>query len=350
MEKMIRIPPKRDLAEGLKKLEALVGNTPIQKLNLPKVELYCKLEFLNYSGSIKDRSALYVIKNGVKSGEINERTTIVESSSGNFASSLATFCKFLGLHFQSVIDPNITKTYENFLNVSCENVHKVTTKDTHGGYQRVRIAKVQELVAQITDSFWPNQYANVSCMEAHYASTGGEVCEQIDHLDYAFIAVSSGGCIAGLSNRLREHYPGIKIIAVDAVGSVIFSDKARPRYIPGVGSTSRPALVDDATIDEVVHVEEPDTIDACHELVRDYGLFGGGSTGTAFSAIKSYFDDYHGPSRPKVLMLAADRGHAYLDTIYNPDWCQWLSSQYPDQQQARPQLRPQGSPMLDLHV
>ena len=322
------IESKQDLGTGLRQLEALVGKTPVQKLYMPKIELLCKLEYMNYTGSIKDRPAFFVIKNAVQSGEINQSTTIIESSSGNFASSLSTFSKFLGIQFQPVIDPNITKIYENFLNVSCETVHKVTERDAHGGYQRIRIKKVQDLLNGIGNSYWPNQYANPSCQEAHYLSTGGEVCDQIDQLDFAFIAVSSGGCIAGLSNRLRENYPGIKIIAVDAVGSVIFSDKACPRYIPGVGSTSRPALVDEATIDEVVHVPEPETIAACLELVDVHGMFGGGSTGTVYAAIKSYFAAYRGLAKPKVLMFAADRGHAYLDTIYNPTWQSWLYSQH----------------------
>jgi cysteine synthase A len=317
------------LRDQLRHLEKVVGNTPVQRIESKRFELFCKLEFLNFTGSVKDRPAFYVIKKGVESGIIGPNSTIIESSSGNFASALAAIARNLNIQFIPVIDPNIVKSYENFLYLCCDSVAKVTERDDQGGFQRTRIGKVSDLIQQIPHSFWPDQYGNPLCMEAHYYTTGAEICEQVAPLDFAFIGVSSGGSIAGISNRLKEHFPKIKIIAVDALGSVIFNDQSRRRYIPGIGSTSRPALVDKAIIDEVVWVSEPETVKACHRLLRHHGIFGGGSTGTVYAAIEDYFKDYRGSGRkPRVLMLSPDRGHAYLDTVYNHQWCSWLMAQH----------------------
>ena len=135
-----------------------------------------------------------------------------------------------------------------------------------------------------------------------------------------FIGVSTAGTIAGVSRRLKEHYPDIRVIAVDTEGSAIFGGAPRKRHIPGVGSSIVPPLLSYARIDDVVQIPERETVEACRELLTTHGLFVGGSSGTSFAAIKRYAARMPALKRPRVLFLCPDRGTPYLDTVFDPAW------------------------------
>jgi 2,3-diaminopropionate biosynthesis protein SbnA len=312
--------PQSDLLERLTMAEQIVRETPIIRLRHPKVDLYTKLEFMNGVGSIKDRPALWILKRAIERGEITRDTTIVESSSGNFACALAVFCRILKLEFIPVIDPLITPLYEIFLRANCARVEKVEDSDNGGSFLKTRLNMVQTLLHDIPNSFWTNQYENLDGMSAHYELTAEEICRSMTELDYVFLGVSSGGTIAGVSRRMKEHFKGIRVVAVDAEGSVIFGQSPKKRHIPGIGSSISPGLVKRAFIDEVVIVPENDTVTACHTMLEKYNLFVGGSTGTVYSAIESYFAARQFAHNPKALFLCCDKGTAYLHNIYDPDW------------------------------
>jgi cysteine synthase A len=284
------------------------------------MDLFAKLEYVNPVGSIKDRPAYWILKRAAERGEISEETTVIESSSGNFAAALAAFTQLLGLRFIPVIDPNISSTYESFLRRICPTVVKVEERDDTGGFLKTRLEMVKQLCATIPNAYWTNQYANPDAMEAHYELTAGEICADFDALDYVFIGVSTAGTIAGVSRRLKEHYPGIQVIAVDTEGSAIFGGAPRKRHIPGVGSSIVPPLLEHARIDDVVLISERETVQACRELLATHGLFAGGSSGTAFAAIKRYAARMPADEHPKVLFLCPDRGTPYLDTVFDPVW------------------------------
>ena len=284
------------------------------------MNLFGKLEYVNPVGSIKDRVAYWILTRAAERGEINEETTVIESSSGNFASALASFTRLVGLKFIPVIDPNISSTYEGFLRRLCPTVVKVEERDDTGGFLKTRLHKVKELCASTPHAFWPNQYGNPDAMEAHYELTGSEICADFDSLDYAFIGVSTAGTIAGVSRRLKEQYPNVKIIAVDAEGSVIFGGPPKKRYIPGVGASIVPELLKHALIDDVVLVPERESVYACRELLLTHGLFVGGSSGTAFAAVKRYQGQMSSYRCPNVIFLCADRGTPYLDTVFDTTW------------------------------
>jgi 2,3-diaminopropionate biosynthesis protein SbnA len=308
------------LFERLIFAERIVRDTPVVPLSHPTVDLYTKLEFMNGVGSIKDRPALWVLKRAIERGEIRQDTIIVESSSGNFACALATFCQILKLKFIPVIDPLILPVYECYLRAHCEDVAKVEERDESGSYLKARLRKVQSILHDTPNSYWTNQYENLDGMAAHYELTAPEIYRAVPELDYIFLGVSSGGTIAGVSRRLKEHSNKIRVIAVDAEGSVIFGQPPKKRSIPGIGSSISPGLVKQALIDEVIIVPEIDAVNACHTLLRKYGLFVGGSTGTVYSAIESYFETKQFSGRPKVLFLCCDKGTAYLHTVYDPNW------------------------------
>ena len=287
------------------------------------VDLFAKLEYVNPIGSIKDRPAFWILKRAAERGQISENTTVIESSSGNFASALAAFTRLVGLRFIPVIDPNVSSTYESFLRRICDTVVKVDERDDTGGFLKTRLQMVEHLCMTVPNAYWTNQYGNPDAADAHYQLTAGEICAEFDSLDYVFIGVSTGGTIAGMSRRLKERYPNVRIIAVDTQGSVIFGDTPRKRHIPGVGSSIVPPLVAQALIDDVVLIPERETAAACRELLVRHGLFAGGSSGTAFAAVKRYapkMTRWRNGKRPVVLFVCADRGTPYLDTVFDPAW------------------------------
>jgi len=201
---------------------------------------------------------------------------------------------------------------------------KVEDRDDTGGFLKTRLQMVQRLCASTPHAYWTNQYGNPDAVDAHYHLTAGDICADFDSLDYVFIGVSTGGTIAGMSRRLKECYPKVRIIAVDTEGSVIFGDAPRKRHIPGVGSSIVPPLLAEALIDDVVLIPERETVAACRELLVTHGLFAGGSSGTAFAAIKRYTPKLTRTRNPKVLFLCADRGMPYLDTVFDPAWANEL--------------------------
>jgi len=288
------------------------------------VHLFAKLEYVNPVGSIKDRSAYWILKRAAERGEICNETTVIESSSGNFAAALAAFTHLVGLRFIPVIDPKISGSHESFLRRICPKVVKVEDLDDTGGFLKTRLEMVKHLCATVPNAYWTNQYGNLDAMEAHYELTAGEICADFDSLDYVFIGVSTAGTIAGVSRRLKEHYPDIRVVAVDTEGSAIFGGAPRKRHIPGIGSSIVPPLLSHARIDDVVWVPERETAAACQELLTTHGLFVGGSSGTSFAAIKRYAAKMSAFRRPKVLFLCPDRGTPYLDTVFDPKWASRL--------------------------
>ncbi|MDQ3265994.1 MAG: 2,3-diaminopropionate biosynthesis protein SbnA [Myxococcota bacterium] len=315
-----RRPPDPELLRRVLALAPLLRPTPVVPLRTQGLELYAKLEFHNPFGSIKDRTAYWILKGAVERGELRSGATVVESSSGNFAFALAGFAKLLGLRFVPVIDPNITGVTESFLRRTCDRVVKVEERDETGGYLGTRLRKVQELCAEIPGAYWPNQYGNPDGMDAHYQLTGAELCQQLERLDLVFIGVSTGGTIAGVSRRLKERFPAVRIVAVDAVGSVIFGGAPQRRHIPGIGASVVPELVAHARIDEVVMIPERQTAEACQALLWEHGLFVGGSSGSAFAAARQYPVLMKAQKPPVAVFICPDRGTAYLETVYNPGW------------------------------
>ncbi|QQF64478.1 2,3-diaminopropionate biosynthesis protein SbnA [Bacillus mojavensis] len=301
-----------------------VGKTPLIRLTMDGfnlTDIFVKLEYYNPTGSVKDRAASYILPKLLNDNLINQDTTIIESSSGNFGISLSTYCRFLDLNFLCVIDPNITTVNEVLIKNLSSEVIKVMVPDKHGGYLLSRINKVKELLKTRENSYWINQYASYYNAEAYYESLGSEICEELDHIDYLFMGVSSGGTITGVSQRVKEKFPSCKVIAVDTEGSVIFGGQAKKRYIPGVGSSMVPNILTQSRIDDVVIIEEYKAVQMCHRLLRENSMLVGGSSGLVLSAIEKYFRGKNLSIRPRILTIFPDRGERYMDTIYNADWC-----------------------------
>ncbi|MGH2941901.1 MAG: 2,3-diaminopropionate biosynthesis protein SbnA [Solirubrobacteraceae bacterium] len=300
-----------------------VGNTPVVALRRlfpdPDVEVIAKLELLNPGGSMKDRSARHIVESGLREGSIAAGSRLIESSSGNFGIALAIAARIYGLRFTCVVDPKTTRANLTILRGLDADVEIVSERDRAGGYLHSRIRRVEELLANTPGAIWVNQYANDRNWEAYYHGTGAELNEQlVDPPDYLFAAVSTTGSILGCSRRLRERFPGVRVIAVDAVGSVIFGGPSGPRELPGIGSSRVPELCRPEEIDEVVRVDDVDAALGCRALLTAEGIFGGGSTGAVVAAIARTVPALQRPCR--VVAIFADRGDRYLDLVYDDDW------------------------------
>lgn len=308
------------MLEKLENIRLLIGNTRLIKLQVPNADVYAKLEYTNLFGSVKDRAAYYIVSEAIKSGQLTADHFIVESSSGNFAIALMGICNLLGIPFVPVIDPNINEEYEKLLRLSCEVV-KVQEKDQTGGYLLTRINTVKEILEKYRNAFWTDQYSNINNYLGYYHGLGAELCGSFKKLDYVFVGVSSGGTITGVSRRLKEHFPNVKIIAVDIEGSLIFGDVPRKRYISGIGASKRSELVEHAKIDEVIKVTHLNIIDGCRRLLREQSLFAGASSGACYYAVSKYFKDRTANGRkPVVAFICPDKGSAYLNNIYDDAW------------------------------
>src|SRR6266702_2735459 len=175
------------LVARLERLRKTLRPTPHVPLAVEGMHLFAKLEYVNPVGSIKDRPAFWILKRAAERGEIGDETTVIESSSGNFASALAAFTRLVGLRFIPVIDPNISSTYESFLRRLCPTVVKVEERDDTGGFLKTRLDMVKHLCATIPNAYWTNQYTNPAAVEAHYQLTESEICAGLDCLDSVFI-------------------------------------------------------------------------------------------------------------------------------------------------------------------
>jgi 2,3-diaminopropionate biosynthesis protein SbnA len=307
------------MLKDLEDLSRFIGNTPLRRLNTANAHLYAKLEYNNFSGSSKDRAAYSMIYNAVRSGKINAETTVVASSSGNLAIALASICRILKVKFIPVIDPNINRDYEVLLNLMSYKVVKVGKRDKTGGYLLTRIDTVNEMCSRIDNSFCADQYGDPNNYKGYFG-LGDEIQSSFSELDYVFIAVSSGGAITGISRCLKEKMPGVRIIAVDVQGSVIFGQIPEKRYISGIGSSQASPIMKNAMIDDVIHVSQSNIISGCYELLKEQVLFAGASSGAVYFAAKGYFEVNQFKDKPTGVLIFPDKGSAYLDTIYNKEW------------------------------
>lgn len=318
---------------------SLVGNTPTIELRqkqsgtLGQFNIFAKLEGYNPTGSIKDRPAAHVIRKLFLSKKIDRSSTIIESSSGNFGVALSAICRAEGLRFICVVDPNALESNLALMRMYGAELVYTKERDKTGGFLKSRMKRARELEHHIDGGLWINQYENQDNASSHYYGTGIEIYKQFADvgLQYAFIAVGSGGTVTGVSKALKSLFPDIHIVAVDITGSAIFGQPPKKRHIPGMGSSIRPPLIEYALIDEIIHVDEEDVIIACHDLVTSFGVFAGGSSGATYHAVKNYkYANLHeltypkqmikNQTKPNAILLFPDRGDRYLSTIYSSEW------------------------------
>ena len=302
---------------------ACVGTTPLVRLErcFPEqdVEVLAKLELMNPLGSVKDRPARFIIERGLAEGWITPDSEVIESTSGNLGIALATLCRLHGLTFVAVVDPKTAEPNLRMLRTLGARIEMVHEPDDHGGYLHTRVRRAQELAATVPHGVWINQYANELNWQSHYHGGGAEIAAQVGgRIDYLVAAVSTTGTILGIARRLREEHPALKVVAVDAVGSVIFGAPPAPRELPGFGSSRVPELLNEDEIDHVVHVDDAQSARGCRRLAGTEGIVAGGSSGAVVAAIDQLLPELGRPAQ--VVTVLPDRGDRYLDLVYDDAW------------------------------
>ncbi|MFE9603197.1 2,3-diaminopropionate biosynthesis protein SbnA [Streptomyces hokutonensis] len=288
-------------------------------LGLP---LYLKCEGFNFAGSIKLKAATEMVDAAERDGVLRPGSVLVESSSGNLGVALSVIAASRGYGFLCVTDRRCNLPTVRLMETLGSRVHIIDQPDGHGGFLGARIAYVRALCASDERYVWLNQYTNQGNWRAHYRTTAPAIARRFPQLDVLFVGAGTTGTLMGCARWFWQWRRRVRIVAVDAVGSVTFGGEAGPRMIPGLGTSVGSPFLDESYVDDVIHVEETDTVGTCRRLAARGFLFGG-STGTVVSGAGQWLARNGWPDRrhgPTAVAIAPDLGERYLDTVYRTGW------------------------------
>ena len=281
--------------------------------------VYLKLESENPGGSIKDRTALSLLRGLEDAGQLNPGGRLIESSSGNLAIGLAMISRLRGYRFTAVVDPKVCREKMRKLDELGADTIMVDTLDETGGYLLSRLARIRELLAEDPGLLWTNQYSNTANPGAHYSGTAPEIFQQMERrVDAIFVAVSTGGTLAGIGRFFREASPGTRIVAVDTRGSVALGGSPGLRKLTGIGSSRRSEFVDDGLYDELIYIEDSAAFAFCRALDAATGIKVGGSSGACLAACARYLQVHNKAER--TVCICPDSGEHYASTIFSDPW------------------------------
>ncbi len=311
----------------------LIGNTPMIRLNKILAdapgEFYAKLEAHNPGHSSKDRIAAYIIEQAEKEGKLKPGDTIIETTSGNTGYSVAMACVIKGYNCILAVSNKSSKDKISLLRTMGAEVHvcpsNVASDDPRSYYE---VAK--RLHQQIPNSMYINQYFNELNIDAHYLTTGPEIWNQTEgKLTHLVACGGTGGTISGSARFLREQNPNIKVIGIDAYGSVIQKyhetgqfdkDEIFPYRIEGLGKNLIPSATDFTVIDQYVKVTDEESAYTARDIAKQEGLFVGYTSGAAIQGVKQLVDEGEFDESSRVVVIFPDHGSRYMSKIYCDDW------------------------------
>jgi cystathionine beta-synthase len=311
----------------------LIGNTPLIKLNKVTEKLegtfYAKVEAFNPGHSSKDRIALYIIEEAERKGILSPGDTIIETTSGNTGFSLAMVSIIKGYSCILAVSSKSSKDKIDMLRSLGAKVYvcpaHVAADDDRSYYN---VAK--RLHEETKGSVYINQYFNQLNIDAHYNSTGPEIWKQTNGKITHLVACSgTGGTISGTAKYLKEQNPEIKILGVDAFGSVLKKyhetrefdyDEIYPYRIEGLGKNLIPSATDFDMIDKFMKVTDEESAHTAREITRKEGLFVGYTSGAVMQAIKQYAEAGEFNASSNVIAIFPDHGSRYMSKVYSDDW------------------------------
>jgi cystathionine beta-synthase len=308
-----------------------IGHTPLVKINkvckeVPSLVL-CKVETFNPGHSIKDRMALKMLEDAEERGDIKAGGTIIECTSGNTGMGLAIAAAVKGYRCIFTTSDKQSKEKIDLLKaVGAEVIVCPTNVEPNDPRSYYSVA--ERLSNEIPNSYWCNQYDNLSNRQAHYESTGPEIWEQTGgKITHLVVGVGTGGTISGTARFLKEKNPDIKVWGIDTYGSVfkkyhetgVFDEKEIYPYITeGIGEDILPKNVDFSLIDHFEKVTDKDGAVMCRRLAREEGILLGYSAGSAFAGLNQLKDQLK--KDDVVVVVIHDHGSRYIGKIYNDDW------------------------------
>ena len=311
----------------------LIGNTPLIKLNKMTAnyngEFFAKVEAFNPGHSSKDRIALHIIEEAERQGILTPGDTIIETTSGNTGFSIAMVSIIKGYKCILAVSSKSSGDKIDMLKAMGAQVYvcpaHVSADDPRSYYE---VAK--RLHEETEGSIYINQYFNQLNIDAHYNSTGPEIWTQTEGEITHLVACSgTGGTISGTAKYLKEQNPNIKIIGVDAYGSVLKKyhetrefdkDEIYPYRIEGLGKNLIPTATDFDTIDEFIKVTDEESAHTAREISREEGLFVGYTSGAAMQAIKQLNEAGEFKPGDKVVVIFPDHGSRYMSKVYSDKW------------------------------
>ncbi len=312
---------------------SLIGNTPLIRLNKITESLpgnfYAKVEAFNPGHSTKDRIALYIIEEAERQGILSPGDTIIETTSGNTGFSLAMVSIIKGYNCILAVSSKSSKDKIDMLRTLGAKVYvcpaHVSADDERSYYN---VAK--RLHEETKGSIYINQYFNQLNIDAHYKSTGPEIWEQTNGKITHLIACSgTGGTISGAAKYLKEKNPNIRILGVDAFGSVLKkyhetkefdADEIYPYRIEGLGKNLIPTATDFDLIDHFMKVTDEESAHTTREIAKREGLFVGYTSGAVMQAIKQYAEEGEFTEESNVIAIFPDHGSRYMSKVFSDDW------------------------------
>lgn len=307
-----------------------IGNTPMVKLNKvvdTEALVLAKVESFNPGHSTKDRMALKMVEDAEKAGLIKEGGTIIEGTSGNTGMGLALACIQKGYKLICTISDKQSKEKMDILKAMGAEVYVCPT-NVAPEHPESYYSVAKRLNEEIPNSFYPNQYDNLSNRLAHYESTGPEIWDQTDgKITHFIVGVGTGGTISGIAKFLKEKNTNVKIWGVDSYGSVYkkyhetgeFDENEIYSYITeGIGEDILPENVDFDLIDHFEKVTDKDGAIYARRLAKEEGIFAGYSCGSAIAGLNQLKGKLN--KNDVVVVLLHDHGSRYVGKIFNDDW------------------------------
>jgi len=305
-----------------------VGNTPLIRLNSFSDETGCeilgKAEFLNPGGSVKDRAALYIIKDAEEKGLLKPGGTVVEGTAGNTGIGLAHICNAKGYKCLIVIPDNQSQEKMDALRTLGAEVRPVPAVPYKDPNNYVKLSG--RLAEEMENAIWANQFDNLANRQSHYETTGPEIWEQTNGKVDAWVsATGTGGTFAGVSLYLKEKNPNIKAILADPMGSGLYSyvktgeiNIQGSSITEGIGNSRITANMEGVPIDDAIQVGDREAVRVIYQLLRKDGLFMGGSVGINVGAAVALAKQM-GPGHTIVTVLC-DGGARYQSRLFNQEW------------------------------
>lgn len=293
-------------------MQALIGNTPLVRLgNLVQndgVNVFAKLELYNPSGSVKDRTGLYMINDAEEKGLLGKGGTIVEATAGNTGLGIAFAALNRGYRIIFVVPTKFSAEKQSLLRaLGAEVINTPREKGMLGA-----VAKAEEIKAQIPGSISLEQFKNQSNPLAHYETTGREIFEDLDgRIDYVVAGAGSGGTYTGILRYIKERVPGAKGILADPVGSTMGGGEHSDYNIEGIGNDFIAETMDMSLVDKVIKINDEEAFNTARLLAKTEGVIAGSSSGAAMAAVLKLIEN---GAKGNIVTVFPDRGDRYFST------------------------------------